>query len=244
MAIGLRLSQTPEKRLKEYQSIKEFQSLLMEPLHLSPAGRNSNAIDTRKILFLYECVHVPLIYVFRIYSCIDWIPIQISTPLASCRHAQPSVYMVAVAIDRRSRLRHFYSITIRSLIASFFGLSQLTRDADDRNVTRASFQNHLAFWRKKKYEDIVFGRRRDLSPVGPTLAVYSNSLLMAHDPPIKCHQTLPMQSNHDRPSHTELYIQRRYTYTGDRIRPPIKQCVCLQHKPPPKKLPQKLFLLI
>lgn len=113
MAIGLRLSQTPEKRLKEYQSIKEFQSLLMEPLHLSPAGRNSNAIDTRKILFLYECVHVPLIYVFRIYSCIDWIPIQISTPLASCRHAQPRFYMVAVAIDRRSVapfLFHYNSI--------------------------------------------------------------------------------------------------------------------------------------
>jgi hypothetical protein len=39
MAIGLRLSQTPEKRLKEYKSIKEFQWLLMEPLHLS-GGRS------------------------------------------------------------------------------------------------------------------------------------------------------------------------------------------------------------
>jgi deoxyribodipyrimidine photolyase len=63
--------------------------------------------------------------------------------------------------------------------------------------------------------------------------------LMAHDPPIKCHQTLPMQSNHDRPSHTELYTKEEYIHW-----PSYKtayKTVCVSNTKPPKKASAKTF---
>jgi hypothetical protein len=100
----------------------------MEPLHLSGQSLQfKRDWYTQDLVspFLYECVHVPLLcvpYIFlhRLDTNSDFYPpSSMSTGSAQCLWSQ--LRLIA------ARLRHFYSITIRSL-ASFFGLRQLTRE--------------------------------------------------------------------------------------------------------------------